>query len=449
MRQRPLEFSAASASSQGARPYQEDCTRLWYPDGAGTNGSQNRAVLAVLADGMGGHVSGEVASKLVCEECVQHFSAKPGDLEDKIATVLHASNASLERAILSNSSLSGMGCTLVAAYLDRDGVRWASVGDSALLLFRGDQLYRLNDDHSLGALLDKQAAANLITYEEAHNSPNRHGLRSALTGSPIAITDVAHSPQAVLPADWVILCSDGLEALTGDEIATIIGNSRDGTPAELVRELLDEVGRRALPNQDNTSVVAVRIHVAEDDTAEPPDPRGVRGIGADTSGSGDAPDTEVMIPKIGGVLVGRVNHDKPAAPTVLIRRRRGSSWPMRIAAAAALLLVAASSAVLVSYYMLAPDSKATGWEPVTQQVKEPAVQQQQPVTQQMKEPAPQQQLKQPVTQPVKEPVPQQVKANEKEKKVREREREKEKEREPEMKRSEKAGQSNDTPAAHQ
>jgi len=191
MQRTRLEFSVASASSQGAREYQEDAIRVWYPDGA--EAADPRVVLAVLSDGMGGHVSGDVASKLVCDQSLQHFLTMPGEPEDKIKTVLDASNESLERAIRSNSKLSGMGCTLVVAYLNSEGIRWASVGDSSLLLFRGGQLYRLNQNHSLGALLDKQAAAGLITYEEARSSPNRHSLRSALIGRPIAICDIAHS----------------------------------------------------------------------------------------------------------------------------------------------------------------------------------------------------------------------------------------------------------------
>jgi hypothetical protein len=111
--------------------------------------------------------------------------------------------------------------------------------------------------------LDKQAAAGLITYEEAHNSPNRHSLRSALIGGPIAISDIVHAPQSVLPGDWVIVASDGLETLTGDELATAIGNRRAATPADLTRRLLDLVDQRALSNQDNTSVIAVSVHAAK------------------------------------------------------------------------------------------------------------------------------------------------------------------------------------------
>ena len=317
MPQRRLEFSVASASSQGARQYQEDATRVWYPDGADASDGRRPVVLAVLSDGMGGHVSGEVASKLVCDESMQHFLTPPREPEGKIKTVLNVSNESLANAIRSNSKLSGMGCTLVAAYLDSEGVRWASAGDSSLLLFRGDQLYRLNDNHSLGALLDKQAAASLITYEEAQNSPNRHGLRSALTGSPIAISDIVHTPQSMLPGDWVIVASDGLDTLTADEIATAIGNASTGTPADLTRNLLDQVGRKAVPNQDNTSVIAVRVHAGK--TAYMRVDQQDRASNA-TEALDRKSDTEVITSMIHGTLIGQVRNKTPAAPTAVIRR---------------------------------------------------------------------------------------------------------------------------------
>lgn len=317
MQRTRLEFSVAFASSQGAREYQEDAIRVWYPDGAEAADPRRPVVLAVLADGMGGHVSGEVASKLVCDQSLQHFLTMPGEPEDKIKTVLDASNGSLERAIRTDSKLSGMGCTLVVAYLNSEGVRWASVGDSSLLLFRGGELHRLNQNHSLGALLDKQAAAGLITSEEARNSPNRHGLRSALIGGPISLCDIAHSPQSVLSGDWVIIASDGLETLTADEIATAIGNASTGTPADLTRNLLDQVGRKAVPNQDNTSVIAVRVHAGK--TAYMRVDQQDRASNA-TEALDRKSDTEVITSMIHGTLIGQVRNKTPAAPTAVIRR---------------------------------------------------------------------------------------------------------------------------------
>jgi protein phosphatase len=257
---------------------------------------------------------------------MQHFLTTPGEPEGKIKTVLDASNESLSNAIRSNSKLSGMGCTLVTAYLDSEGVRWASVGDSSLLLFRGGQLYRLNDNHSLGALLDKQAAASLITYEEAHNSPNRHSLRSALTGGSIAISDIAHTPQSVLPGDWVIVASDGLDTLTGDEIATAVGNASTGTPADLTRNLLDQVGRKAVPNQDNTSVIAVRVHAGK--TAFMRVDRQNQASNGTEATPDRKRDTEVIASMIHGTLIGQVKNKTTAAPTVVIRRPARAPAPV-------------------------------------------------------------------------------------------------------------------------
>jgi protein phosphatase len=307
-------------------------------------------VLAVLSDGMGGHVSGEVASKLVCDQSMQHFLSPPREPEGKIKTVLNVSNESLASAIQSNAKLSGMGCTLVAAYLDSEGVRWASVGDSSLLLFRGDQLYRLNDNHSLGALLDKQAAASLITYEEAQNSPNRHSLRSALTGGSIAMTDIVHTPQSMLPGDWVIVASDGLDTLTADEIATAIGNASAGTPADLTRNLLDQVGRKAVPNQDNASVIAVRVHAGQ--TAymrvNQQDPAS---NGAE-AGPDRKSDTEVITSMIHGTLIGQVKNKASAAPTMVIRRRPAPARTTGFGTVATLFLVLVLASAFFFFYFL-------------------------------------------------------------------------------------------------
>jgi PPM family protein phosphatase len=314
MQQTWLEFSVASASSQGAREYQEDAIRVWYPDGVEAADPRRPVVLAVLSDGMGGHVSGEVASKLVCDQSLQHFLAMPGGPDDKIKTVLDASNESLERAIQSNAKLSGMGCTLVVAYLNSEGVRWASVGDSSLMLFRRGQLYRLNQNHSLGALLDKQAAAGLITYEEAHDSPNRHSLRSALIGGPIAIRDIVHAPQSLLPGDWVIVASDGLETLAGDEIATAIGNTSAATPGDLTRRLLDLIDRRALSNQDNTSLIAVSVHAGKAVAPSGDRPRQA----SNATGTGD---TEAIASVIHATLIGQDRNKKRVRRTASARRR--------------------------------------------------------------------------------------------------------------------------------
>jgi serine/threonine protein phosphatase PrpC len=170
-----------------------------------------------------------------------------------------ASNDALNSAIRGNPKLDGMGCTLVVGYFDGEGLRWVSVGDSMLLLYRDRQLHRLNDDHSLGALLDKQARANIITWDEALNSPRRRTLRSALTGGNIALKEVMSQPVQLKHGDWAIIASDGLETLTGDEIASVVHEFSDADPRIMVARLLEEVDERRHEHQDNTTVIAINV----------------------------------------------------------------------------------------------------------------------------------------------------------------------------------------------
>jgi hypothetical protein len=120
----------------------------------------------------------------------------------------------------------------------------------------------------------------------------------------------------VLPGDWVIVASDGLDTLTGDEIATAIGNASTGSPADLTRNLLDQVGRKAVPNQDNISVIAVKVHAGQT-VAMRLDRQNQTSNGTDDSPNRKR-DTEVI--EIHGTLIGQAKNKTPAAPTMVIRR---------------------------------------------------------------------------------------------------------------------------------
>ena len=128
-----------------------------------------------------------------------------------------------------NAALKGMGCTLIGAWMDEVGLRWTSVGDFLLLLYRFPDVMRLNADHSLGSFLDEQARQNRITFSEAKQHHNRNALRSALTGSKIDLVDLQGEPLELRAGDWILLASDGICSLEGDEIAdvsTISANPR-------------------------------------------------------------------------------------------------------------------------------------------------------------------------------------------------------------------------------
>lgn len=233
------------------------------PTRAADASASGRRVLVALADGMGGHVSGQIASRIVCDGFVSSFREAEGeDVGPRLAHALTRSNDAVAKAIGTDPALAGMGSTLVAAHLDRAGVRWVSVGDSTLMLYRDGILQRLNADHSHGAILDQQAAAGIISEEIAKGDARRRALHSAMTGHPIPLQDLGLEALPLLPGDWVILASDGLLTLSGNEIATLIHDSAGASPEALVAALIEAVDAQGEPNQDNTTVAALAVLAA-------------------------------------------------------------------------------------------------------------------------------------------------------------------------------------------
>jgi PPM family protein phosphatase len=217
---------------RGSRPYQED-SWLVHTMGDGT-------LVAVIADGMGGHAGGAVASKLVVEAFLKAVRAgRPlGDgLED--------ANAAVRNGAAGNSELAGMGATLVAALARDDEVRWISVGDSPLYLVSDGKLERLNADHSLAPQIDAMVGRGMITAEEAANHPGRHTLREAVMGEPLSLIDEGSRK---LGADAkLLLCSDGVESLGHAAIAAYA--------TKPVHSLIRAVLAVGTPHQDNVTVI--------------------------------------------------------------------------------------------------------------------------------------------------------------------------------------------------
>jgi len=251
-----IQFLHAAAASQGRRARQEDSCTIWRPPA----GSDLRwTTLVVLADGMGGHTSGQVASRTVCESYVRSFSHRDGEVGAALAHALSDANNALTERISGDSNLAGMGSTVVAAHLQDGVLRWVSVGDSTLLLYRDGVLQRLNADHSHGAILDQQAAAGIISEEIARTDTRRRALHSALTGDPIPLQDLELQGFELHAGDWVVIASDGLLTLNGDEIATLIHDHAQSRPEDLANALVAAVEAKHEPNQDNTTIVAVRV----------------------------------------------------------------------------------------------------------------------------------------------------------------------------------------------
>jgi serine/threonine protein phosphatase PrpC len=259
--------AGAARATIGTRANQEDAFAIW-PSGAEAAVRDGDGLLAVVADGMGGHAGGEVAGKLACETFVSAFTTAAGVAAERLRNALEAGNAAIASHVAGNAKLRGMGCTLVAAWVDGNGLRWVSVGDSLLLLFRSPQVLRLNADHSLGAFLDDQARRNKISSQEAETNPYRNALRSALTGKPLEILDFQSEPYPLAAGDWIILASDGIGTLEGDEIGDIVYANRYATSEVMADALIAAILGKKDPDQDNTTVVVLKVSEVAADEAQ-------------------------------------------------------------------------------------------------------------------------------------------------------------------------------------
>lgn len=268
-----LAFDHASRATKGARNYQEDTALLWNRDETGSMGAalNGASVVAVLADGMGGHTGGALASRTACETFLKAYKDHDGPNAGKLVDALDAANQAIADAVDEDPMLAGMGSTLVGVTFGADGIEWVSVGDSPLMLYRRGEIALLNEDHSLAPELDRLAASGAMTDEEARRDPRRHMLRSAVTGEEIELVDISRRPLKVEPGDYIILASDGLLTLEPAEIERVVSAYADDGATAVANALIRAVEALKDPHQDNATVVAVRLTSQETarDDAEP------------------------------------------------------------------------------------------------------------------------------------------------------------------------------------
>lgn len=249
-----LSFDISGSQIDGARDYQEDAFLITH---LGDADADSAGSMVIVADGMGGHAAGNVASNMAVQTFNRHLSKNFPN--ENISSVLYEAvlqaNGSITATVSETAALKGMGCTLVACVLERGQLRWVSVGDSHLYLLRNGTLTKENADHSYGGFLDRMAEAG--TPVEAEAGFSRNMLMSALTGDDIAEIDCPQSPLALKRGDRLILSSDGLDTLDHPEIISIC--KANSAPKACVDALLQAVDGAGAPRQDNTTVIVVDV----------------------------------------------------------------------------------------------------------------------------------------------------------------------------------------------
>ncbi len=221
----------------------------------------------VVADGMGGHAAGEVASQMAVDTIHQilvgredpdetrlvrdHDSEDPADvLRERLRYAMNQASIAIRRASEANPEQRGMGTTLVVLVIDGDQAHLAHVGDSRAYLYRDGRLIRLTRDHTV---VQQEIDAGRLTPELARLLPHKHILTQSVGFHGPVEPDT--TTRAIQPGDVFLLCSDGMtDPLDDAAIAKLV----EGTPVDLLADRLVEAALEA-GTEDNVTVVAVGV----------------------------------------------------------------------------------------------------------------------------------------------------------------------------------------------
>lgn len=250
--------SSARTSVGQVRENNEDNVRLWTND---------EYVVAVVADGMGGAVAGEEASRIAVEtlqqgEFLQTPDESPMSLSDDqaiqwLSNTIHAANTNIVKRAASDPELRGMGTTMTLAFVRNTHSIIAHVGDSRGYLVDGHtgRIHQITADHSF---VEALVAAGHLTHEQAEDHPMRNVLYRALGQNDDVDVDVYETH--LRPGDRLVLCSDGLTRhVKPGEIASILLEAQDLEDAS--QSMIDLANARG--GEDNVSVILIAVDGTE------------------------------------------------------------------------------------------------------------------------------------------------------------------------------------------
>jgi protein phosphatase len=226
--------------------------------------------LYCVADGMGGHASGEVAARLAVEEMAEFFRMTGRDDEatwpwredparrhdeNRVLTGVKLANLRIFERASSDERLRGMGTTLVCAHFERGAgaVIVGHVGDSRAYLWRGGALRQLTEDHSL---LNDYLKARRLTPEEVESFPHKNVIVRALGMKDTVEVDLVRLP--LQEGDVVLLCCDGLSGMVSDEQLGELIRQHQGDLKAATQAMVDAAN--AAGGIDNITCVLAQVH---------------------------------------------------------------------------------------------------------------------------------------------------------------------------------------------
>lgn len=205
----------------------------------------------IVADGMGGHEGGEIASTIAIDDISSHILSEVTVTTETLRNAIEKTNKEILLKVGKNPELEGMGTTSVIAYVDTDKILWANVGDSRLYIYRDEELIQITKDHSyVQTLVD----SGEISREDKLTHPHKNYLTRAVGVDEDLRIDTGEIE--LRNKDRILVCSDGLSAYVSE---TVIGNilaleSDDMQAVEALIASVYEVGAR-----DNVTVIVATL----------------------------------------------------------------------------------------------------------------------------------------------------------------------------------------------
>jgi serine/threonine protein phosphatase PrpC len=237
------------------------------------------SVLVAVADGMGGHAGGEVASHIAINtlagliDLLADSTLDPESRADLLMNISYSVDSEIAARVKEEPALTGMGTTLTALYAVAGGVELLHIGDSRCYHWNGKKLQQLSYDHTVMQELIDQGR---LTLDEVADHPQRSMLTQALMGE--GNIDPVLSFYPAKAGDFFLLCSDGLTNLLSDhEIAAVIKHysARENQNADLVAALIAAVKEKGAP--DNVTVLWSRLDDSNEELAISPELFGAAG----------------------------------------------------------------------------------------------------------------------------------------------------------------------------
>jgi serine/threonine protein phosphatase PrpC len=250
-----MRLEVASLSHIGqVRQRNEDAMGYFEP--AEPQVFDGKGSLFIVADGMGGHRGGEIASQLAVDTILDaYYASGESDPAKALDLAFKKANEAIIEKSQNDVSLYGMGTTCTALVVRKGEGFFAHVGDSRAYLFRGEELKQLTEDHSL---VGEMVRSGILTDEEARTHPRRNVItRSIGTHEELAV-EFSKVPLPLVDGDVFVLCSDGLTSLVGQgELKAVLASNPPRAACEALVDLANEHG-----GKDNVTVQIVKFRAS-------------------------------------------------------------------------------------------------------------------------------------------------------------------------------------------